>query len=193
MIPSNMLMELNAFRAWADKPPLPTWRKRNLAELELYREIAAREAADKVAEKERVQALRAEDAQRAEDEKLALVAKMAADAEAMNVKTAKRSAKLAAANKAAIAEADKRESAATPAVAPVKAAPKTKAPMPEANGIRRPKADTVCGQLWATFDGLGFGMVIGDAMKAGALKGINEYTIRTQCSRWRKFNGIKMK
>lgn len=73
-----------------------------------------------------------------------------------------------------------------------KAADKEASKLPEQNGIRRPKANTITGGLWATYDSLssakGEPVSIGEALKAAG--SVNEATIRTQYARWRKFHGI---
>lgn len=71
-------------------------------------------------------------------------------------------------------------------------AAKEAAKQPEQNGVRRPKADTICGKAWAVFDQLsqqsGAPATIGDSLKNAG--GIAEATVRTQYARWRKFHGI---
>lgn len=63
---------------------------------------------------------------------------------------------------------------------------------PEQNGVRRPKADTICGKAWNVFDGIsqksGAPATIAESLKNAG--GIAEATVRTQYARWRKYHGI---
>lgn len=72
-------------------------------------------------------------------------------------------------------------------------AAKEAAKQPKQNDVRRPKAGTTTGKVWAIFDSLsqstGAPALIGDAMKQVA-GSIPEATVRTQFARWRKFHGI---
>lgn len=117
-------------------------------------------------------------------------AKAAADAKKAEAAAAKAKAKQEAKDKR---EADKKAKAEAKAAAK-KAAKDAKdaSKMPEQNGIRRPKADTTCGKVWAIFDQLsaktGAPATIGDSLKAA--EGVAEATVRTQYARWRKFHGI---
>lgn len=77
-----------------------------------------------------------------------------------------------------------------------KLAAKEAAKMPEQNGIRRPKPDTLCGKCWAVFDQVtadrGTFASIGESMDI--LKSDphnqNEANVRAEYARWRKFNGV---
>lgn len=63
---------------------------------------------------------------------------------------------------------------------------------PEQNGIRRPKAGTVIGNVWAILDAASAKKQAPAALadvKEDA-KDINGATLRTQYARWRKFNGV---
>lgn len=66
--------------------------------------------------------------------------------------------------------------------------------MPEQNGVRRPKPDTICGRNWETYDQIsiknGSPCTIKEALEVLGARGVNESTIRTQYAHWRKFNGI---
>lgn len=113
--------------------------------------------------------------------------KAAADKEKADAKAAKKAeADKARADKKAKREQDKADKKAA------KEAAKLANKLPEQNGIRRPKADTITGKLWGLFDKLsqdsGAPATIGDAMKSA--EGTAEATVRTQYARWRKFHGI---
>jgi membrane protein involved in colicin uptake len=116
----------------------------------------------------------------ADDKAAAAEAKAKAKAEAKAKKDQERADKKAAKDKE---KADKKAA---------KEAEKAAAKQPEQNGIRRPKADTITGKVWAVFDELsqkaGAPATIGDSLKAAA--GTAEATVRTQYARWRKFHGI---
>lgn len=97
-----------------------------------------------------------------------------------------------AAKQAAKAQA-KADKAAVKAAAKLEAkAAKEAAKQPKQNDVRRPKAGTTTGKVWAIFDSLsastGAPALIGDALKQAT--GIPEATVRTQYARWRKFHGI---
>lgn len=66
--------------------------------------------------------------------------------------------------------------------------------MPEQNGIRRPKPDTLCGKAWAIFDAVsserGEPASIGESMERAKAQGLNEANVRAEYARWRKFFGI---
>lgn len=66
--------------------------------------------------------------------------------------------------------------------------------MPEQNGIRRPKADTLCGKAWAIFDDVsqnsGEPASIGASMEVSRAQGLNDGNVRAEYARWRKFHGI---
>lgn len=99
-------------------------------------------------------------------------------------KAAKDAAKAALKAEKAAAKLAKKEEA--------KAA-KEAAKMPKQNDVRRPKAGTTTGKVWAIFDTLsastGAPALIGDAIKQ-TTGTIPEATVRTQYARWRKFHGI---
>lgn len=98
----------------------------------------------------------------------------------------------AAAKKAAKEAERKAKEEAKKAEAEAKA--KTKVQMPEQNGIRRPKPETICGRIWATLDQLsaakGAPLSIGELMDATNPQSIDQTTVRCQYAAWRKFYGI---
>jgi membrane protein involved in colicin uptake len=114
-------------------------------------------------------------------------AKAAAEASAKAEKDAKKAA--AKAEREAKAAAKKKEKEDAKAA---KEKAKADAKQPSQNDITRPKADTVTGKCWASFDSIsaktGVPATIGDAIKD--LPGTAEATVRTQYARWRKFHGI---
>lgn len=75
-----------------------------------------------------------------------------------------------------------------------KIAEKEASRMPEQNGVRRPKPDTLCGQAWAIFDEVsahtGAPATIGESLEIARTKELNEANVRTEYARWRKFNGV---
>ena len=66
--------------------------------------------------------------------------------------------------------------------------------MPEQNGIRRPKPDTLCGRAWQIADDLSakFGQPtpIKDLLEAAEAEGLNAGNVKAEYARWRKFYGI---
>jgi membrane protein involved in colicin uptake len=66
--------------------------------------------------------------------------------------------------------------------------------MPEQNGIRRPKPDTLCGKAWGIFDSVsqknGAPASICESMELAKADGLNEANVRAEYARWRKFHGI---
>ena len=66
--------------------------------------------------------------------------------------------------------------------------------MPEQNGVRRPKPETLCGQAWAIFDSVsqqnGEPASIGESMEISRAQGLNDGNVRAEYARWRKFHGI---
>ena len=66
--------------------------------------------------------------------------------------------------------------------------------MPEQNGIRRPKPNTLCGKAWGIFDSVsqknGAPASIGESMELAKANGLNEANVRAEYARWRKFHGI---
>lgn len=135
--------------------------------------------------------------QDAEARKAVAEQKKAERAAAAEAKKAEREAKKA--ERAAAAEAKKAQKAAAAeakkAEREAKKAEKEAAKMPMQNAVRRPKPDTLCGQLWAIYDNMsgekGSPVAIGDAMDVAESQGFNDATIRTQYARWRKYYGIE--
>lgn len=130
--------------------------------------------------------------------------KAEADAKAA-AKAAEKAAKKQAADEAKAAKKQEREQAKLKAKTDREAAKQAKvdakaaakaakeaSKQPEQNGVRRPKAETICGKAWAVFDQLsaasGAPATIADSLKNAG--GIAEATVRTQYARWRKFHGI---
>jgi membrane protein involved in colicin uptake len=119
-----------------------------------------------------------------------------ADAAAKKAAADKEKAEKAAAKKAEKAAASAAKKAEREAAKTAKKAEKEAAKaankQPTQNDITRPKAGTITGKLWDTFDTLsretGLPATIGDAMKRS--EGTAEATVRTQYARWRKFNGV---
>lgn len=76
---------------------------------------------------------------------------------------------------------------------PVAKAPKEpKVPQPEANGVKRPKAGTICAQIWDWCDKTNTEGVRPEAKALrAALVGLDDTTKTVQFYRWRKFNGIQ--
>jgi len=66
--------------------------------------------------------------------------------------------------------------------------------MPEQNGVRRPKPDTLCGKAWAIFDGIsaknGAPASIKESLEAARADGLNEGNVKAEYARWRKFYAI---
>lgn len=80
---------------------------------------------------------------------------------------------------------------------PVAAVKQTKsANKQQRNGITRPAAGTVTGNIWDVADGIsvsqnGAPAQIAQVKQHASLKDVNDHTIKTQYSRWRQFHGIK--
>lgn len=66
--------------------------------------------------------------------------------------------------------------------------------MPESNGVRRPKPETLCGKAWAVFDEVsqknGAPASIKESLEIAKVRGLNEGNVRVEYARWRKFFGI---
>jgi septal ring factor EnvC (AmiA/AmiB activator) len=66
--------------------------------------------------------------------------------------------------------------------------------MPEQNGIRRPKPNTLCGRVWGLADNLSqkFGQPtpISELLESAKSEGLNEGNVKAEYARWRKFHGI---
>lgn len=67
--------------------------------------------------------------------------------------------------------------------------------MPEQNGVRRPKPDTLCGKAWALFDEcsrrLASPVPVNFALTLAPNFGLNEGNVKTEYARWKKFNGVE--
>jgi hypothetical protein len=139
---------------------------------------------------EQIAADKAEEKARKDAEKAA--AKEKREAEAAEKKAAKEAEKTAAKEAAerkkaeATAERERKKQEA--------AAAREASRMPEQNGIRRPKADGLCGKAWAIFDQIssqnGAPASIGESMEVARSQGLNEANVRAEYARWRKFYGI---
>lgn len=120
-------------------------------------------------------------------------ARKAAKEEENRVKAAQKAEEKA---KREAARAEERAAKIAEKAAQKAAAEKAKADskMPEMNGVRRPKPDTICGRNWATYDAISAQMgrpcAISEAMAVLRPQGVNDATIRTQYAHWRKYNGV---
>lgn len=130
-------------------------------------------------------------------EKAELEAKKAADKAAKDQAKAEAKAKREqeAAEKKADAEAKKAAEKATKEQTNLDAKAAREANrMPEQNGIRRPKPDTLCGKAWGIFDSVsqknGAPASIDESMELAKADGLNEANVRAEYARWRKFHGI---
>ncbi len=141
---------------------------------------AAKEAADKkAAEAAEAKAAKAKAAAEAKEKKAAEAqAKKEAQAKAKAEKEAKLAEEKAAKAKAkADAEGDKAQNK-----------------MPEQNGVRRPKPETLCGKAWAIFDGVsaknGAPASIKESLEVAKTQALNEGNVKAEYARWRKFYAI---
>lgn len=129
-----------------------------------------------------------------------LEAKIAAKAEAKAAKEAKKAEAKAAREaaraqvKAAKAEAKAAKVQARLDAKAAKAAAKVTNTMPEQNGVRHPKPDTICARIWEIATSISNqieqAVSIKELMEAATAQGINENTIRTQYHRWRTFYNV---
>lgn len=129
-------------------------------------------------------------------------AKVAADAKAAEKAAAKlKKEEEAAAKKAAkLAEKEAKEAAKAKekadkeAAKAAKEAEKANSKMPEQNGVRRPKPDTLCGKAWTIFDNIsaknGAPASIKESLDAARADGLNEGNVKAEYARWRKFYAI---
>lgn len=66
--------------------------------------------------------------------------------------------------------------------------------MPEMNGVRRPKPDTKCGQVWGIADKLseklGSPTPVAPVLEQAEAAGLNVSNAKAEYARWRKFHGI---
>ena len=121
-----------------------------------------------------------------EAEKAAEKAKKEADAAE---KKAKKEAEKAEKEAAKLKEKADKEAAKA-----AKEAEKANSKMPEQNGVRRPKPDTLCGKAWGIFDGIsaknGAPASIKESLDAARAAGLNEGNVKAEYARWRKFYAI---
>lgn len=145
----------------------------------------AAEAAKKAAEKEAKAIERAEKKAAKEAEKAAAAAE----------KEAAKAAKIAE-KEAAQAAREAERQAKIDAKAAAKAAREANK-MPEQNGIRRPSAEGVCGQVWNLADEisgeLGQATPIANLLERTNAQSIDQTTARVQYARWKKFHGLSGK
>jgi hypothetical protein len=99
------------------------------------------------------------------------------------------------------AEAKEKKEAEKKAKEDAKAAKKAQAEeakktstMPESNGIRRPKPDTLCGKAWAVMDKMtadqGSPVAISSLLAVTTPMNLNEGNVKAEYARWRKYNSI---
>lgn len=73
-------------------------------------------------------------------------------------------------------------------------AKKAASQMPEQNGVRRPRPDSLCGQAWALMDEcssrLQQPVPVSFVLQLAPGYGLNEGNIKTEYARWKKFNGV---
>ena len=128
-------------------------------------------------------------AKKKEEKDAAKAARDAKKAEEKAEKDAKKEADKAAKEAEKAAKAQEKIDAAAAAKA-AKEANK----MPENNGVRRPKPETLCGQAWAVFDEVsaknGAPASIKESLEIAKARGLNEGNVRVEYARWRKFFGI---
>jgi membrane protein involved in colicin uptake len=66
--------------------------------------------------------------------------------------------------------------------------------LPRQNGVRRPKAETKCGQAWAIFDSISeknqAPASIGEAMVVSREAKLNDNMVRSNYAAWRKYHGV---
>lgn len=121
-----------------------------------------------------------------EAEKAAAKAKKEADAAE---RKAKKEAEKADKEAAKLAEKQAKEAARA-----AKAAEKANSKMPEQNGVRRPKPETLCGKAWSIFDKIsaknGAPASIKESLEAARADGLNEGNVKAEYARWRKFYAI---
>lgn len=84
--------------------------------------------------------------------------------------------------------------AVNPAPTPAPTPAPEKVTLPKANGVTRPKANTLCGRIWDMADKLS-ATINAPADRASILEqakieGINEATAATQYGKWCKFYGV---
>jgi hypothetical protein len=123
-------------------------------------------------------------------------AKQAAIAEAKAAKKAERAKAKQDKKDAVQARKDARSAQSAAKKAAKEAAKATKAvnTQPVQNDVRRPLPGSACGNAWALMDELsrtlGAPVAIGDLMAVAAELKMNDNTVRSSYSQWRKFNGV---
>lgn len=158
-----------------------------VTEQEQAEKVAAQAAvaAQKAAEKEAKAFERAEKKAAKEAEKAASAAE----------KEAAKAAKIAE-KEATKAAREAERQAKVDAKAAVKAAREANK-QPEQNGIRRPSAEGVCGQVWELADQisteLGQATPIANLIERTDVRAIDQTTARVQYARWKKFHGLSGK
>ncbi|QJI53372.1 transcriptional activator [Alteromonas phage vB_AcoS-R7M] len=111
-------------------------------------------------------------------------------------KVVERETKKAEREEAKLAKAKEREEAKAKREAEKaeKAAKREADRMPEQNGIRRPKPETLCGKVWTIADEvsseLGQPAPVSLVLERGEAQGLNTGNIKAEYARWRKFNGV---
>lgn len=142
-------------------------------------EAAAAKAAEK---KTKAEAKAAEKAEKAEARKIELAEKKAA-------KEAEKAEKTKAREEAKIQKAKEKEEAKL-----AKEKEREANRMPEQNGIRRPKPNTLCGKAWELADSLSAELKqpvpIKNLLEAAKQFDLNEGNVKAEYARWRKFNGV---
>lgn len=131
-------------------------------------------------------------AEAAAAEQAAAAAKAAKDAEKAAAKAKKEAD---AADRKAKKEAEKADKEAKKAAEKAaKEAEKANSKMLEQNGVRRPKAETLCGKAWAIFDNISAKNCapasIKESLDAARADGLNEGNVKAEYARWRKFYAI---
>jgi membrane protein involved in colicin uptake len=159
-------------------------------ETEMTEKTSEQTAADQAAEKAAKVAEKAAEKQRKAEAKAA--EKAAKDAQKAEEKAKKDAEKAAAAEAKTAAKAQaKADRAAKKAEAQ---AQRDANKMPEQNGVRRPKPDTLCGKAWSIFDSVsqkgGAPASIGESLEVARAQGLNDSNVRAEYARWRKFHGI---
>lgn len=124
----------------------------------------------------------------AEKARKAAEAKAAKEAKAAEAKAAKE-LKAKEAKEAKELKAKEKEEAKV-----AKAAEREANRMPEQNGIRRPKADGLCGRVWGIADKLSMELkepvAISDLLAECEKAEMNPNNVKAEYARWRKFNGV---
>ena len=139
----------------------------------------------------------AADAKKAEDKAKKAAEKAQKDAAKKAEKEAKDAEKKAAADKKKAEKEAKdaeKKAAADKKKADAEAKKAAKVQMPEQNGIRRPKPETLCGRVWAEADALSAQLKqpvpIATLLTACEKHGFNVANVKAEYARWRKFNGV---